>query len=395
MNAPAPVKRIMGRLLPTPIRQKQDAGLALFERREATVTMSMETYRWVLAIVTVFALYFVFIASDRYAVVSQVFIKSSQTSAPSLATVPIIGTTSPGLQDAMLVRDYMTSRDMMRILDEKLGLRAHYSDSQWDFVSRLSKEATEEEFHEYYLSRIALSLDDAAAILDVRVQAYSADFARLLSQQILTEAEAFINNVGQKIARDEIGFVEAELELARQKVLSAQGVLLAFQNDNQLLDAEQSSAALQDRVNGLLAQITTLETEETTLASFLNDEAAELVSVRERLKALRDQLAKERGKLASSDQQALNEITARFAQLRLEVNYATDLYRNTLKSLEQARVEAYKKLKHLVVVQSPTVPQKAEYPRRLYNIMTILVALSLAYGVIIMIWATVREHRDV
>ena len=42
-------------------------------------------------------------------------------------------------------------------------------------------------------------------------------------------------------------------------------------------------------------------------------------------------------------------------------------------SLEQARIEAYRKLKYLVVVDSPSLAEEAEFPKRLYNIVSILV----------------------
>jgi capsular polysaccharide transport system permease protein len=77
------------------------------------------------------------------------------------------------------------------------------------------------------------------------------------------------------------------------------------------------------------------------------------------------------------------------------VRFASDQYKSSLVALEKARIESYKKLKHLVVVQSPTLPDEALEPRKLYNIATLFVVLSLAYGIISMIVATIREHRDV
>ncbi|HFF8929371.1 TPA: sugar transporter, partial [Escherichia coli] len=71
-----------------------------------------------------------------------------------------------------------------------------------------------------------------------------------------------------------------------------------------------------------------------------------------------------------------------------------DLYKSGLISLEQARVEAYRKLKHLLVVSQPTLAEDAEYPRRIYNLLTTGVLLCLLYGLIVMGIATLREHQD-
>ncbi len=394
MNAPTPVKKILGKLKPKPDDSAAQGDLALFERSQRAVTMSMDTYRWVLGLVALAAVYFLLIASDRYAVEAQVFVKSSQPAAPTIAVVPGVGPAAPGLQDALILRDYISSLDMLRILEAKQQLRAHYS-TGGDFFSRLSASASEQEFLDYYRSRVTILLDDAAQTLTVTVQAFTPEFARDLTQEILDQSEIFINEVGQKIARDDIAFVEGELNRAREQLSAAQQDLLRFQNANNLLDPEATGAAQQEMISGLRSSIVQLETQESTLQSFLNADASELVSVRERLRALRSQLEKEQAKLTSAEQRTLNEIGVEFQQRKLTVEFASELYRTAIESLEQARVEAYRKLKHLVVVQAPVLPEEAEYPRRLYNILTVFVLLSLAYGIGIMIWATVQEHRDV
>jgi len=394
MNAPTPVKAILGKLRPRPSQELEASGLAVFERSQRAVSMSMDTYRWVLGVVALVAVYFLLVASDRYQVEAQVYVKSAQATAPTIAVVPGLGAAPGGMQDALVLRDYIASLDMLRILDDKLDLRAHYSEGG-DFYSAVSAGATEQEFLDHYRSRVSTQLDDAAQTLTLRVQAYSAEFARDLAKAILAESETFINGVGQAIARSDIAFVEGELERARAQLSDAQTALLTFQNENKLIDPEASGAAQQSVISNIQARIVDLETQAATLATFLNGDAAELVSVREQLRAMRAQLDKEQAKLTSAEQRTLNQIGVEFQQRKLAVDFAAELYRTAIESMEQARVEAYRKLKHLVVIQAPVLPEEAEYPRRLYNIFTVFVLLSLFYAIAIMVWATVQEHRDV
>lgn len=395
MNAPTPVKKLMGRLLPDVRQQEGEPGIALFDRGQSAVTMSMDSYRWVLLAVALVAVYYLALASDRYTAETQIFVKASASAPAAAVALPVIGATSPGLQDVLIVRDYIHSLDLLRVLDDKLALRAHYSDSAWDFVARLSGSASEEDFLDYYRSHVSLTLDDAAATLTINAQAFTPDFAEQLAAQILLESDRFINEVSRKIARDEIAFVAGELERAQGNLQGAREALLAFQDRNQVLDPAATGAAQQTMVTDLRARIIEVETELAQLTSFLNPDAAEVVTARERLKALEAQLAKEQQKLAGTEQAAFNEVAVEFEQRKLEVEFATDAYRSTLQSLEQVRIEANRKLKHLVVIQSPRLPDEALYPRRLYAILTVFVVLSLAYGIAVMIWATVQEHRDV
>ncbi|MEX0299021.1 MAG: sugar transporter, partial [Kordiimonas sp.] len=132
-----------------------------------------------------------------------------------------------------------------------------------------------------------------------------------------------------------------------------------------------------------------------TLSSYLNEGAAELTTVRSRIEALENQLELEKAKLASIDNVSLNDVNAEYQALEMELQFATDLYKTTIVALERARVESYHKLKHLIVIQSPTLPDEAAYPRKLYDLATLFIGLTLLYGIITMILATIREHRDV
>ncbi|MNS89097.1 hypothetical protein D3C72_1230970 [compost metagenome] len=57
-------------------------------------------------------------------------------------------------------------------------------------------------------------------------------------------------------------------------------------------------------------------------------------------------------------------------------------------------MEASKKLRSLVTVVSPNLPDRAVYPERIYNLITLLVALGLLYGIVRFVIATVEDHRD-
>jgi capsular polysaccharide transport system permease protein len=78
----------------------------------------------------------------------------------------------------------------------------------------------------------------------------------------------------------------------------------------------------------------------------------------------------------------------------MDLEFATDLYRSSLAALEGARVEASRKLKHLIVIESPSLPEEALYPRRLYSMTTLLVFLVLLYGIGRLTAATIKDHKD-
>jgi len=358
-------------------------------------TMTFRTYRFVLLPVIIVSFYYIFLASDLFVTTAQVYVKSTDSTASLLPQLQLLGGSGGNDKDALLVGAYIGSQDMMNELEATLNISDHFASDQWDYFSRLSAKSTDEARLTYLKSRLQASLDHDAGTITIRAQAFTPEFSFRMVQEAIKDSEVFVNSVGQKIALQEIAFVEKEMTRSQDKLQAARQKLLQFQNENGLLSAEATGASRQEIVNEMDNQLVRLRTEEKTLSGYLNDGAAELIAVRGRIDALTSQLDIEREKLASRDSVSQNDLNATYQELELELKFATDLYQATLISLERARVESYKNLKHMVVVRTPQMPDEALRPRKLYNVASLFIALTLAYGVIAMIIATIREHRDV
>jgi capsular polysaccharide transport system permease protein len=366
--------------------------------RAATFLKAQKPFFWVLAAWFACFLYYGLVASDRYATEVQVYVRSvkmqptTELSALTALTGGV-GTTT----DIALLQSYLHSHDLLRILDEKIGLKVHYQSGDADFLSRLSSWATEEDFLAYYRDHVGLEIDEQSGILSVRAQAFTPEYSLILTEQLLAEGEAFINRVGQEIAIKEIRFIEGELDRAREELQARQRDLLEFQSKYQMLSPQAEGEAFQQVMSSMRADLVRLKAEEKVLTSYLNEKAPEVVSVRARIAAIEEQLAVEQGKLnpTGADTKTLGEVNLDYKELELRLEFATQVYTSAFATLEQTRVDAYRKLKHLVVVQAPSLPDEAAYPRRGYMLVTIFVFLTLAYAITALIVATVREHRDV
>lgn len=354
------------------------------------------TYRWVLVIFGLLLFYNLVWVSDRYVTEALAYVKSTNEKTAITPSLPLVaGGFGGASKDALLLQSYIHSADMLNALEEKLGLRAHFSSGDWDFFSRMSSSATDEEFLEYFQSRVSVLVDVESNILTIEGQGFTAEFSQQLVEAILAQSEIYINSVSQQIAVQEIAFVERELERARQAVEAGRSALFQFQAENELLDPAATGAAIQTVVNEMEGELVRLEAEEKVLSSYLQGDAAELVAVRARIGGIKNQLEQERDKFASQGGDSINRVNAEFEELKLAFEFASDIYRGGLQTLEQARVESYRKLKHLVIVQSARTPDEALMPYKLYNLVTLFVVLNLIYGIVAMIIATIREHRDV
>lgn len=357
-------------------------------------SLKLGSFMWVVACFAIAVLYFGVIASDRYVSRAELVIKQADQIKMLPDALSMLGIGGSNHEDVLLVQDYLKSPDLLNKLDRELGLKAHYQSHKVDYFSRLPDDVSREKFIEYYRNHLTLRLDDISGVLTIELQAFDPAYGQRVVGLMLKESEGFINKLGHQVALEQLAFVEKEVNRAYQRVQDEKAKVLDFQNSHNLISPESTSTARLGVVSQIEGELARQQALLKQLQSYMKETAPGVISVKARVDALTEQLEQEKAKLTGTDKDAMNEVTARYMDVQTQATLAADLYKSGLISLEQARVEAYRKLKHLLVVSQPTLAQDAEYPRRLYNLATIAVILCLLYGLIIMSLATLREHQD-
>lgn len=357
-------------------------------------SLKLGSFMWVVALFTIAVVYFCLIASDRYVSRAELVVKQADQIKMLPDALSMLGIGGSNHEDILLIQDYLKSPDLIGKLDKELGLKAHYQSHNVDFFSRLSDNVSREEFIQYYRNHLTLRLDDISGVLTIEFQAFDPAYGKRVVDLMLKESEGFINKLGHQVALEQLAFVEKEVNRAYQRVQDEKAKVLDFQNTHHLLSPESTSTARLGVVSQIEGQLAQQQAQLKQLQSYMRETAPAVISVQARVDALNKQLEQEKSRLTGVDKDAMNEVTARYMDVQTQAALAADLYKSGLISLEQARVEAYRKLKHLLVVSQPTLAEDAEYPRRLYNLATIGVLLCLLYGLVVMGLATLREHQD-
>ncbi|MEP1449251.1 MAG: lipopolysaccharide biosynthesis protein [Paraglaciecola sp.] len=339
-------------------------------------------------------IYYGLVASPRY--VSQVIFVVEQANGQevTLGGLASLGATSLSSKDAYIIMAFIKSRELSERLDTKLQLQKHYALSQWDWFSRLNQNATAEDYLAFYQAHTTVSYDELAGILTLEVQTFSPEYSQKIAQQILTESEVFINQLGVKMVNNQMDFAKLEVSRAHDAFLQQQTALVRFQDTNKLFNPEQQSGALLEVINQLESSLVVLESELKILLTYMHQSAPEVITKQNNIKALKAQLLEEQARLTTGDASSLNKINSAFQEIKLNTELALQLYKNSLAGLEATRVEAYQKLKHLLIIQSAKIAHEASYPRRIYSIFTWFVSLLIMYLVAKLIVAIIKEHAE-
>lgn len=354
---------------------------------------------WAAAIVfsVLATLYWQLIASDRYVASSRVVVQRTDLPGGSggLDISNFLGGLIGGVngQDALLLMDYLQSGDVLRRLDEKLHLKAHYSDTSRDLFSRLWRSEFEW-FHRHYLKRVGFSFDERSGALTLAAQAYDPKTAQAIMQTLVAEGERFMNGLGHAIANEQVRFLEGEVAAIQARALAARQRLLAYQSKHRIVSPQadvQSATAVLAQID---AKRVELEAQRTAMQAYLVADHPNVVQLKQQIAAIERQIADEKARLTAPTGQPLTHQVEAFQRLEFEAAFTQEVYKSALAALERGRVEATRTLKKVAVVQSPGLPEYAEEPRRWYNTAVFALAAFLLAGILQLIAAIVREHKD-
>ena len=342
------------------------------------------------------AVYWLAIASDRYVSEAHVIIQRTDlTGGQTMDFSSLLGGAGGNRADQMLLRDHLLSVDMLKKLDAELNLRAHYSNSNRDPLSRMWFQDTPiEKFHRHYLSRVSVEFDDYAGVLMLKAQGYDAKTAQAITTLLVREGERFMNGMAHSLAQDQVAFLEKQVTQMNQRAMQARQALLRYQDKKGLVSPLATAENIAAIVARLEAQRTELQTQRSALDAYLVPGHANIIQLNQQIAAVEKQLAQEQAKLASPNGKTLNRTVEEFQRLEMEAAFALDVYKTALVALERGRVEATRTIKKVSVLQAPSMPESALEPRRFYNTLVFMLVALLLAGVAHLLAAIVRDHKD-
>ena len=349
----------------------------------------------VLIPVLIIIFYLFAFAKDRYESSSTLLVKQVADTpvADTAGLGALLGVPNTSREDSQILKEYIGSRDMIEQLDQTLHLRQEFS-SVRDPIFALPKDASVEDLVEYFNKMIKVELDEQTMMLHVHAQGFSPQFSLKLNQEVLKQSDQFINEISQTIAQEQQVFAQKQYTEATAQLDEARQAVLQYQNENEIFDPELQAKAVATLIAGLQSSLAQMKTEERALLSYLTPEAPQVVALRSQIAALQQQINTESSKLTSPNNLKLNKNVADFEALKAQVEFAADLYKISLVSLEKARLEASRKLKKLVVIATPRLAQDALYPRKIYISITSFLLLNIIFGIGLLIHSIIREHRE-
>jgi capsular polysaccharide transport system permease protein len=340
-------------------------------------------------------IYFGLMAAPRYVAEAKFIVRTAAKASGGISLTSLLQITglSRSQDDVFSVLDFMTSRDAIAQLLEKLPLEDMYHFKDGDFVARYPSiffGETREQFYKYFQWMISVSYSNNTGISTLQVQAFRPDDAHNIADALLSLSEQLVNTMNQRIYEDAIRVSADQVALSEKRLIGAQITLTDFRNRELMIDPASSSAVVSDVVKRLSNNLAETQTQINEMKAS-SPSNPQLASLQRRANALIAQIAQERTRFSNSSDGLANKI-ADFERLSLEREFAKQSLTTSASALEAARAEARRKQLYLERVVEPNLPDYANAPASSRWIATVCGSNLLGILVLWLFFTGIREH---
>lgn len=345
---------------------------------------------------TLSVIYFGLMASDVYTSESSFVVRSPERQSASPFGALLKGSGfSRAQDDSYTVHDYVLSHDALRVLVQEVKLDKAYANPSVDSLSRfagIDPDNSFEALHRYYQKKVAVLTDSASSISTLSVKAFSAQDAVNANRVLLEQSESLVNRLNTRGRQDLIRYAQTEVATAQDKVKAAGLALSVYRSLQGVLDPERQGTAQLQQVAKLQDELIATTTQLAQLKA-LTPQNPQIAALQTFAKTLIKEIDKETGKV-TGNQKSLASKVAEYQRLALDADFANKQLASALSSLEGARSEAQRQQVYLERISQPNLPDVAQEPRRFRSVLAIFIMGLVAWGVLSMLIAGVKEHQN-
>ena len=352
-------------------------------------------FLWVVIVPTLLSvLYFGLLASDVYISESRFVVRSPDKQNTVGLGALIKGTNvASGGDEIYAADDFIMSRDALRAINRNNAFAEAYSSrdiSMFDRFSPFGGSADFEDLYRYFNHKVRVDYETSTAITRLTVRAYTAEDAHRFNEELLEQAEGTVNRMNQRARDDLIHFTTTEVDGAKLAAQQAAVALAAYRNHSGVVDPEKQAAVQLQMISKLQDELIADRSHLAELQKVAPDNS-QIEVLQARIGSLSGQIGDEEGKVAG-DKGSLAATGAEYQHLVVESEVADKQLGVAMASREQAENEARRQQAYVERVVQPNQPDHAIEPRRFSGIAATLLLALIAWGVLKMLLAGIREH---
>lgn len=299
-----------------------------------------------------------------------------------------------------MVSDYLSSPQAITDIEQKLDLRAMFSQSRIDRLARLPEDASQETLARYWQGQISTNFDMMTGLTTVTIRAFSPEDAQALAAEMVVLSENLINELNLRPLADSVTFLESQVAASVKRLQAARDAVQAFRSKYLSIDPAAEASMTDLLVGKLTDQYVSVTTQIAVLSSQLTEDAPSVTQLERQAAAIADEIVKARQRVAQSSAELSNISSPasyaaqlqEFQNLQLELTIATSNYQSTEAALNAAKQRLSQQHFYVLTYVQPSAPQTSNYPD-LFRALIIVLAVSLCFWIVSTLVAlSLRDH---
>ena len=344
------------------------------------------------------AVYYFGIASDQYMSEAKFVIRGPGAAKPTIGGIAGAlqsgSAEQQGQDEAMIVQEFIMSRDAVRRLAREDDLRTLLNRPEGDIVSRFPGifywRNDFEALYKAYSRFVSVDIDGETGVSVLQVNAYRPEDAHKIAAALVTYSEQLVNQLNERARDDALRSFRNEVGEIQQRIAEIQAKLTTYRIRQQMLDPKSAA-------EGPLKLLADLNTQRAAAQAQLLDamknspNSPQVPVLRTRIVSLDKLIAVERANI-TGDSNSVAAAESEYERLDVDRTLAEEQLASAYKSLEAAKLDAQRQQLYLETVAQPNLPDFPLYPKRIVSFAMVLASCLLAYGIAWLLVASVREH---
>ncbi|MCJ2054560.1 capsule biosynthesis protein [Methylobacterium sp. J-070] len=300
-------------------------------------------------------------------------------------------------QDSFIVRDYIGSQTMVAALEKSIGLSKMFSRSEADFWTRFNPDDPIEDLTKYWRKHVEAHIDSISGVIRLSVRAFTPEDALTIAREVVTRAEALINEISKHAQADMVVQAESDAKVAQERLTKAHIALQTFRNQWGVIDPIKTAEGTLTTLTLLRKDKLKAENDLQVLRSSSLDErsrsiqtmVANIAAIDQQMKTLQDELTS----AGPAGGPNLTEALVQYEGLLVERTIAEKLEESAHMLLDRARVSASKQHIFLATFVPPVLPTDSLYPERGRTLLVAFFCFLVIWSSSALLLAGIRDQR--
>lgn len=339
------------------------------------------------------ALYVWVLATPQYAADASFMVRGrEEASAPSRPSLFGFGGAGSGMQmlDGFAIAEFARSHDALRRLRERIDYDAMMAKAGRDPFMRFAVTPGDDADLRYFNWMVNVQFSLTKQIVALRAHAFAPQDAAAIADAMIAIVEDFANLMNERAREDMLRAAQREVDDAAEDLKLRQAMIQEWRLANNNIDPARFSEMIMQSIGRVEDALVEARIDLARLNSLV-EPGARGRDLETRIEVLTRELTAQQERLTGAGDDSAARQAMQYERLQLAQKISQELYATAIEALTEARADANRQQKFLVVINSPVADGSPDWPKGLSFVAITLIASLLAWWLLRFLYEAVTE----